>query len=475
MKRLQVLCLASCFFWQTQVQAQQADKKPNIIFILADDLGIGDVGCYGQQKIKTPNIDALAKEGMQFTQAYAGTAVCAPSRASLLTGMHTGHTPVRGNKGMKPEGQFPLPDSSITITALLQKNGYETGTFGKWGLGYPGSTGEPTKKGVDQFYGYNCQTLAHNYYPDHLWDNTNRVELPGNVKNDSAYSGDLIHQHALQFLKQQHGEKPFFLFLPYTLPHAALYGPHDSIYQYYVKQFNEPDAQPSAKAPHDDYRFEPQAHAAFAAMVARFDAYVGQIVAQVKAQGLEKNTLIIFTSDNGPHKEGGADPDFFNSNGPYKGIKRDLYEGGIREPFLAYWPGTIKAGSKNTTPTAFWDMYPTFAELAGVKDINKVDGISITPLFKGKKLAAPHEYFYWEFHEFGGRQAVLYGKWKGIRLNVNKNDDAPIELYDISKDPGEEHNIAAEHADIVEKIKSFMKEAHKPDNNWPLLAWELSR
>lgn len=471
MKRWIILFALGSVCTSTRLSAQQEGKKPNIIFILADDLGYGDVGCYGQQKIKTPHIDALAKQGMLFTEMYAGTAVCAPSRASLLTGMHTGHTPVRGNKGMKPEGQFPLPDSSVTIATILHNNGYSTGTFGKWGLGYPASTGEPTKKGVDAFYGYNCQTLAHNYYPDHLWDNTSRVELPGNLKEDSVYSGDLIHEHALQFLAQQH-DKPFFLFLPYTLPHAALYGPHDSIYQYYVKQFGEQDAKPSAKAPHDDYRFEPQPHAAFAAMVTRLDAYVGQIVAQVKQQGLEKNTLIIFASDNGPHKEGGADPAFFNSGGPFKGIKRDLYEGGIREPFIASWPGVIKPGSKNATPAAFWDMYPTFAELAGVQQYNRVDGISIVPLLKGKSLPKPHEYFYWEFHEFGGRQAVRYGKWKGVRLNVNANDDAPIELYDVEKDIAEANNVAVAHPDIIAKIKAFMQQAHVPDANWPLLASE---
>lgn len=468
---LQALLLTSLTMGQLQAQ-KNSGPRPNIIFILADDLGYGDVGCYGQQKIKTPNIDALAKAGMQFTDMYAGTAVCAPSRASLLTGMHTGHTPVRGNKGMKPEGQFPLPDSSITIASTLGAGGYVTSAFGKWGLGFPGSTGEPTRKGITTFYGYNCQTLAHNYYPDHLWSNTTRVELPGNRTSDSVYSGDLIHGHALQFLAQQQAGKPFFLFLPYTLPHAALYGPHDSIYQYYVKLFGEADAKPAAKAAHDDYRFEPQPHAAFAAMVARLDAYVGEIVAQVKKQGLEKNTLIIFTSDNGPHKEGGADPVFFNSSGPFKGIKRDLYEGGIREPFIASWPGVIKPGSHNSTPAAFWDMYPTFAELAGVPSCNKTDGISIVPLFKGKSLSKPHEYFYWEFHEFGGRQAVRYGKWKGVKLNVNTNDDAPIELYDLEKDKAETQNVAAAHPDIVAKIKAFIKEAHVSDANWPLLASE---
>lgn len=477
MSKLLVIISSLVLSASTTLWAQQKQSKPNVILIVADDLGYGDVGCYGQQKIKTPNIDALAKHGMRFTQFYAGTAVCAPSRASLLTGMHTGHTPVRGNKGMKPEGQFPLPDSSVTILQVLQKNGYATAAFGKWGLGFPGSTGEPMKKGLNTFYGYNCQTLAHDYYPDHLWSNDTRIELPGNTKGDSVYSADLIHQQALRFLARQQQQQPFFLFLPYTLPHAALYGPHDSIYQYYVKQFAEADVKEPAGPKKAEYHHEPQPHAAFAAMVSRLDAYVGQIVQQVKQQGLEDNTLIIFTSDNGPHKEGGGDPVFFQSSGMYRGIKRDLYEGGIRVPFVASWPGKIPAGVESNAIGTFWDLFPTFTALAGIHDHTPyLDGISIAPLLYNKKQRVTHPYLYWEFHESGGRQAVRYGRWKGIRLNVNeKGEEVPIELYDIQLDPTEQHNVATAHTDIVAKIAAFMKASHVPDANWPLMASELKK
>jgi arylsulfatase A-like enzyme len=457
-----------------QLLAQRVSEKPNIILIVADDLGYGDVACYGQQKIETPQITALAKQGMQFNQFYAGTAVCAPSRASLLTGLHTGHTAVRGNKGMKPEGQYPLPDSAITIAETLQQNGYVTAAFGKWGLGFPGSTGTPLKQGIQTFYGYNCQTLAHDYYPDHLWQNDTRIELPGNTKGDSVYSADLIHQQALAFLAAQQKGRPFFLFLPYTLPHAALYGPHDSLYQYYVSKFKEQDRPRPVTVKQAEYHFEPQPHAAFAAMVARLDSYVGEIRKQVEKQGMADNTIIIFTSDNGPHKEGGADPAFFGSSGPYRGIKRDLYEGGIRVPFIVSWPGNIRYSSATNEVGTFWDVYTTLADLAGVKKGAKTDGLSLLPVFKGKAMPQKHAYLYWEFHESGGRQAVRYGPWKGVRLNVSNEADPPVELYNLDQDPAEEHDVAAQHPGIIQHIKTLLKEAHVPDANWPLLAIEKS-
>ena len=450
--------------------AQQ--RPPNIILILADDLGYGDVGFQGQTKIQTPNIDRMARQGLIFTQFYAGTAVCAPSRASLLTGLHTGHTAVRGNRGFKPEGQFPLPDSSLTIATVLQQHGYTTGIFGKWGLGYPGSSGTPLKKGFSNFFGYNCQSLAHNYYPDHLWNNDEKVDLPGNHLNsgsatstetrgttltDSIYSADLIHQHARQFLRQQK-TKPFFLFLTYTLPHAQLEGPHDSIYQHYLAQFPESGAHP---------------HANFAAMVTRLDAYVGEILQQVHEQGLENNTLILFTSDNGPHREDGGDPGFFNSSGGLRGIKRDLYEGGIRVPFIAVWKGKIKAGSSTSYPAAFWDLFPSFESLTGLKTTKGIDGLSFVPVLQGKaKQARQHDYLYWEFHEGGGSQAVRWGKWKGVRLNVNTITDPPLELYDLEQDPKERTNVAALHPDIVKQIETDMRSSHQYNKDWPLLKGE---
>src|SRR5215831_18722818 len=355
--------------------AQAPSKQPNIIFILADDLGYGDVGCYGQLKIKTPNIDKLASAGMRFTEFYAGSTVCAPSRTSFMTGMHTGHTVIRGNRGVKPEGQYPLPDSAITIAMRLQQAGYATAAFGKWALGFPGSSGIPLKKGFDRFYGYNCQTLAHNYYPDHLW-NDNSIELfQDNETLHYKYSAEVIHQQAMAWLEQQHG-KPFFLYLPYTLPHADLTVPHDTVYQAYVKKFNEQPLQDSS-AKKSGKLFEPYPHAAFAAMVTRLDDFVGEIVETVQRMGIANNTLIIFSSDNGPHHEDGGDPDFFRGSGGFKGIKRDLYEGGIREPFIAVWKGYIKAGTVNHAPVALWDLFPTFEQLANLPVTKNIDGISI--------------------------------------------------------------------------------------------------
>ena len=468
-----ILLFAAQFTAATAAIAQIAapNSRPNIILILADDLGYGDPGYQGQQKIHTPNIDRMAAMGMRFTQCYAGTAVCAPSRASLLTGLHTGHTPIRGNRGYKPEGQYPFPDSSLTIASVLQSHGYTTGAFGKWGLGYPGSTGTPTKKGFTDFYGYNCQSLAHNYYPDHLWSNDQIIPLPGNTTGDSIYSGDLIHQHALQFL-QENKDKPFFLFLAYTLPHAALQVPHDSVYTNYIARFHEAPKTPGPDDKKTDYAFEPYPHAAYAAMVTRLDRYVGEIIRQTQTLGLAANTLILFTSDNGPHHEGGGDPAFFHSSGPLRGIKRDLYEGGIREPFVAYLPGQIKPGA-TTRPFAFWDLFPTFEAFTGIPVTKDIDGLSILPLLQGHpEKAQQHEFFYWEFHESGGRQAVRRGKWKGVRLGVNTIADPPIELYDLEKDPGEQTNIAGQHPDIVRQIRMDMEHAHLSNKDWPLLASE---
>lgn len=474
-----------------------AGVPPNIIFILADDLGYGDLGCYGQKKIETPNIDALARDGMRFTQFYAGATVCAPSRASFMTGRHTGHTPVRGNRGFQPEGQFPLPDTTVTIARRLQEMGYYTADFGKWGLGYPGSSGVPSKQGFSTFFGYNCQSEAHNYYPDHLWQNDQRVELTENKTGDAIYSADLIHGHALEFLRQRNGPAgqasgrngpagqppgkngPFFLFLSYTLPHAALSVPHDTVYDHYVRKFHESPRSQAETPRYEKAAFEPYPHAAYAAMVTRLDRYVGEVRALLDSLGIARNTLVIFSSDNGPHKEGGNDPDFFDSNGPFRGIKRDLYEGGIREPFIACWPGTVRAGAVSDLAGAFWDLYPTFWEVAvrgkgvehGAADGSGsgIDGVSILPTLSGDTThQRQHDYLYWEFHENGGRQAVRRGIWKGIRLNVHDNPDAPVELYDLSRDPAEKNNVAAQHPDIVQKMLSLMREAHVTDKNWPL-------
>jgi arylsulfatase A-like enzyme len=472
MKR--VLAIILFAFFPITLIAQKTITKPNIIFIFADDLGYGEVGCYGQQKIETPNIDKLAKSGMRFTQFYAGSTVCAPSRSSFLTGLHTGHTAVRGNISYPPEGQTPLPDSVITFTNLLQQNGYATAAFGKWGLGYITTSGDPNKKGFDKFYGYNCQSLAHDYFPPYLWDNHEKVDLPVNKTSDSIYSASLIHSKAIEYIKQT-GNKPFFLYLPYTLPHGDVIGPHDELYKYYVTKFGErPRMSEDLKTRPHNISPERQLHAQFAAMVGRLDKYVGEVVAAVKEKGIAGNTLIIFTSDNGPHKENGGDPEFFNSNGDYKGIKRDLYEGGIRVPFIAYWPDKIKPAVKSQ-PAALWDMYPTFLQLAGIAVKNKIDGISLVPTLLNNANQKQHEYFYWEFHENDGRQAVRWGKWKGVRLAVNKNADSQIELYDLEKDPQELNNIAVQNPTVVKQIESFMKKAHQSNKDWPLLPAEIKQ
>ncbi len=449
-------------------------QKPNIIFIFADDLGYGEIGCYGQQKIETPNIDKLAAAGIKFNQFYAGTTVCGPSRASLLTGLHTGHTVIRGNKQFPPEGQMPLPASTVTFANYLQQNGYATAAFGKWGLGFNQNSGDPNKKGFDLFYGYNDQSLAHDYYPPSLWKNYEKIDLSINKKYDSIYSAALIHQQAIEYIRQSTG-KPFFLYLPYTLPHGDVIGPHDSLYYYYKQKFNEqPLSGEALKTRPHNMKPEPYPHAQFAAMIGRLDLYVGEIVKALKEKGLAENTLIIFTSDNGPHKENGGDPVFFKSSGIFKGIKRDLYEGGIRVPFIANWPGKIKP-AVTEQPAALWDIYPTFLQLAGVNAKDKVDGFSLTPLLFNKGKQKKHSYFYWEFHENNGRQAVRWGNWKGVRLNVGKDENAPIELYDLSVDPSEQNNLAAKNPVVVKKIAQLMKQAHTANKDWPLLKAELAQ
>ncbi|MGE7773284.1 arylsulfatase [Chitinophaga sp. NPDC101104] len=450
--------------------AQQ--KKPNIVFILADDLGYGDLGAYGQQKIKTPNIDGMARNGMRFTSFYAGTSVCAPSRSSLITGQHTGHTYVRGNKEIEPEGQEPLADTVQSMATLLQQAGYVTGAFGKWGLGMVGTTGAPDRKGFDKFYGYNCQRQSHRYYPTHLWDNDKKVVLEGNdLTKKVHYAPELIQQQALAFI-DENKNKPFFLFIPVVLPHAELQGPEDEWFKMYDGKFEEKPHKGNGYGPGATiagYASVEKPHATYAAMVSRMDAYVGQVIAKLTELQLIDNTIIIFTSDNGAHTEGGADPAFFNSNGGLRGTKRDLYEGGIKTPFIVQWNGTVKPGSTSGHIGAFWDVMPTFVDITGAPAPRFTDGISFLPALKGKGRQPKHDYLYWEFHEGGGRQAVRMGKWKGIKLQVKKDPNAPIALYDLEKDPAEKNDIAAQHPDIVRKIGEKINEAHVESPVFPLL------
>ncbi|VGO15867.1 Arylsulfatase [Pontiella desulfatans] len=437
-------------------------EKPNLIYILADDLGYGDLSCLGQEHFKTPHIDALKAKGMFFENHYSGSTVCAPSRSALLTGQHTGHTFVRGNKEIMPEGQHPIPAEVVLLPEMLKDAGYVSGAFGKWGLGYPGSEGDPLKQGFDVFYGYNCQRLGHHYYPYHLWDQDQKVILEGNAGTAKGeYGPELIHARTLQFI-EDNKDKPFFAYVASIIPHAELVAP-SAYMQQFRGRFEEPkpfegcDEGPELRL--GRYQSQAEPRAAFAAMITLLDDQVGEIVALTEKLGIADNTLIIFTSDNGAHQEGGADPAFFNSNGPFRGHKRDLFDGGVHVPMMAYWPGKIPAGSTSGHISAFWDMVPTFTELAGVPTPENTDGISMVPSLFGKGDQPEHKYLYWEFHEKGGRIAVRMGKWKGVRYNVLKNPNEPMKLFDLSADPGEQTNVADGHPETVEQIMAIMKNA----------------
>ena len=447
-------------------------KKPNVIYIIADDLGYGDLGCYGQEIIKTPNIDRMASEGMRFTQHYAGSTVCAPSRSVLMTGLHSGHTFVRGNKvgEGKEMGEYPIPGDTYTLAKMFKTAGYRTGCFGKWGLGYPGSDGDAINQGFDEFFGYNSQHKAHVYYTDFLWDNGEKVYLKENAEGGKKiYSHDLISQRALKFIEENSG-RPFFLYVPFTIPHAELQVPEDSMKPYL--DIEEENIYGDLSAPYDRlmYNAQERPRAAFAGMVSRMDGDVGEIFALLKILGIDDNTLVMFTSDNGPHIEGGADPEFFKSSGPLRGIKRDLYEGGIRVPMIARWPKKIEAGTTTEHVSAFWDVMPTLAEAADIGVPKKIDGISFLPTLLDKGTQKQHELLYWEFHERGAKQAVRFGKFKGVRLNVLKNPDGPIQLFDLSNDIGEQNDIAEKYPDIVKKIDTIMKAEHTPSKVYPLEA-----
>lgn len=464
-------------------------QKPNIIYILADDLGYGDIGSYGQTKIKTPNLDRMAAEGMRFTHHYSGSTVCAPSRSVLMTGLHTGHTPIRGNKEHQPIGQYPLPFAATTIAEVLKEAGYTTGAFGKWGLGYPGSEGSPSRQGFDEFFGYNCQRRAHFYYPqfltrEEMGKTPERVLLEGNTvydtsrdnfqhpgsgppKTRSIYSQDAIFDEAMSFVDENADNRnPFFLYLPLNLPHASLIVP-ESAMKFYLNENGESIFEEKSYTG-DHYTAQSRPRATFAAMVTLLDNYVGRVLDKLQEQGIAENTLVIFSSDNGPHAEGGHDPEFFDSNGPLRGLKRDLYEGGIRIPMIAWWPGTVPSGTTRDHISAFEDMMPTLAELAGTQPPPNSDGISMVPtlLEKGEQLR--HEYLYWEFPARGGKQAVRKGPWKAIRLNSDLYPDAPIELYNLKDDPGEQENVANQHPEIVEEMNAAMNNVHVPSEIFTL-------
>ena len=449
-----------CFVMIWLASSMQAAEKPNIILILADDLGYGDLGCYGQTKIQTPVLDQLAKDGMKFTNAYAGDTVCAPSRCTLMTGLHTGHCIVRGNGGGGgPKLNVPIRADEYTIAKTLKDAGYSTALIGKWGLGEVGSTGIPNKQGFDYFYGYLNQTHAHNYYPDFLWRNTTKISLPneqsindGVSKTQNAYVPDLCRDEALRYIESKK-DVPFFLFYSTTVPHA------NNEKTRYNRDGNEvPDLGIYADK---DWPIQEKKKAA---MITRLDTDVGVILDKLGSLGLDKNTLILFTSDNGPHKEGGNDPQFFHSSGPLRGIKRDLSDGGIRVPAIARWPGTIKPGHVSDHVWAFWDIPPTFAELAGETITTPIDGISFVPTLTGHGTQKDHKWLYWEFHEGVFKQAVRHGPWKAIREGWRK----PLQLYNVVDDPDESDNVAKQHPELVANIEVYLRTARTESKEFPV-------
>lgn len=433
--------------------AAGAQQRPNIIYILADDLGYGDIGCYGQEKIKTPNIDQLAKAGMKFTDFYAGSTVCAPSRASLMTGLHTGHSYVRGN------GEIALREKDSVLTQYLQQQGYTTGMVGKWGLGLEGTPGVPEKKGWDFFVGHLHHVEGHFQHGDSLWMLKNGVTGKREVGNNEYYN-EIFTDSALAFIRAQ--SAPFFLYVSYTLPHAELNLPEKYLTPYLNADGSSKFAPEKPQREGLHYRPQPYPRAAYAAMVSSMDAYVGRIVEQVKAQGLEKNTIIIFTSDNGTHIEGGRTKsdatEFFRSSGPFRGVKRDLYEGGIRVPFVIKWPAVIAPGSVNDFAGAFWDILPTFTQLAG-KMKTGGDGISFVPALEGKHQPI-HQFLYWEFNEGGYKRAIRAGNWKAIRF-YKQGTPVKTELYDLNTDPGETTDLGGLFPNKAKELEQQMDKEYK--------------
>ena len=451
-----------------------AARPPNIVFIMADDLGYGQLGAYGQDAIKTPNLDRMAREGIRFTQFYAGSAICAPSRSTLMTGQHTGRTAIRGNREILPIGQSQLPANDLTIAEVLKDAGYATGAFGKWGLGGPDSEGLPTRQGFDEFFGYLCQRRAHFYYPEFLYRGDERVPLEGNVVIDDAerhpgagppiraeqYSHDLITDATLRFI-ETHRDQPFFLYVPSTIPHASIEVPAEALSSYLDEDGRSIFPETAFEGGH--YSPQERPNAAYAAMISRLDRDVGRIIAKLEELDLAENTIVFFTSDNGPAHSGGANPEFFNSSGPFRGTKRDLYEGGIRVPMLVWGPGHVPAGRVSGHTWAMWDILPTAAELAGAAVPLNLDGISMRDALLGGQAPSGHDYLYWEVYEQGSAQAVRMGDWKAVRRPMLTGD---VELFDLNADIGETTDLAEENPELVKKMLLIMEEAHTPSDIW---------
>ncbi|MCL2305614.1 MAG: arylsulfatase [Planctomycetaceae bacterium] len=472
--------------------------QPNIVFILADDLGYGDLGCYGQQKIKTPSIDTLAKEGIRFTRHYSGNNVCAPSRAVLMTGMHPGHCVVRNNSEVQPEGQKPMPEGTVTLVGELKKLGYVSGAFGKWGLGSPDSVSTPLRIGFDRFYGYNCQRAAHTYYPKHLWDDDRQVVInenpvPGHAKlnegddpNDPKsyekfrgenYSADLIADEVMRFV-EKNAEKPFFLYWATTVPHLALQVPEDSL-----KEYQGPRDDPQWDDPPylGDKGYTPHLtpRAAYAAMVSRMDREVGRLIKLLKEKGIYENTLIVFTSDNGgTFDTGGANTDFFRSNGISRGYKGSMYEGGILVPCIVSWAGKVQPGTVTDQMSGFEDWFPTLLEIAGMtpQDQPPCDGISFVPLLLGEQSDRPVRiWLYRESPGYGAQQTAMLGDWKALRMDLapakkagKSLDEVPIVLYNLKDDPAEKTDLAARYPEKVRELRKLMDREHVRSAEFPM-------
>ncbi len=453
-----VLCSSAAFGMSA------ANKPPNIILVLADDLGWQELGCYGQKKIRTPHIDRMATEGMRFTRFYTGAPVCAPARCNLLTGKHAGHAYIRNNGEIKENqrkvngvtifgGQTPLAKEETSIAELLKARGYATGCFGKWGLGAAGTSGDPLNKGFDRFYGYNCQRHAHNLYPQYLDRDGQPEFLEGNTRGLTGrhYAPQLIADEMLKFVEENH-EHPFFVYYPTVLPHLALQAPQEEI-DAYLGQWEETPYKGKSYLPH------PTPRACYAAMVSFVDKQMGRLFALLKEKGVDENTMVIFTSDNGAtFLKPQVDYEFFNSVGELRGLKASVYEGGIREPFIARWPGEIQAGKVSDYVGAHYDVLPTLAEITGAELPSGVDGISILPELLGKRgKQQKHEFLFWDFGGYGGQIAVRMGDWKGVKQKVKKNPDAPMELYNLKEDPSEQNNVAQHHPEVVSKLEMIIR------------------
>jgi len=465
-----------------------AERKPNVVFILADDLGYRELGCFGQKLIRTPHLDELARQGMRLTQHYSGNAVCAPSRCVLMTGKHPGHAYIRDNRSTPPEGQQPIPDSEVTLAELLRDQGYVTGAFGKWGLGGPDSSGEPLRQGIDRFFGYNCQGVAHSYYPAYLWSDQERFPLlndppvpghaglaPGADPLDPRsyaqfkgrdYAPARIHEQALEFVRQNK-ERPFFLYYPTIIPHVALQIPDQDLKPYLELSWNDPPftrAQGAGYTPH----FTPRA--AYAAMISRMDRDVGGLLKLLDELGLADDTIVVFSSDNGATllKEE-VDVEFFNSVGELRGLKGSLYEGGVRVPTIVRFPGRVAAGTTSDRVSGFEDWLPTLLELVGAGEAipKGIDGISLAPTFSGEQQA-PRPFLYREFPSYGGQQSVRVGNWKAIRQNMSRGN-LDIELYNLAEDVSEQTNLAAKHPDIVAQLAAVLEREHARSELFPLV------